>query len=307
MIHKKKQGETKAKDIANDVIDFVESTVRPKLASDDSAVYLLFDPMPVNDLNVSGQLRTFTTTRRSIKSSYKANREANPLVIEAADYLFKYFSYRDPVYRLMISERHEADDFVESIVKGSGKTLLISSDFDWARYLSDDVEMSLGDVNKPFTTSDFIQKFGYYPSIKNVTVNKALFGDESDNIAGLFSPKLKFNFKPLGEAAMAFIAKQDESLDAFLSRAKKYTFKGLFALESRNPEEEFFYQLECFEKENLVSQFFASVQVIRSLCPDASKFVRRYEKRDEGFCSLIDKSLGRDGKKPKFRFGGVRV
>jgi len=304
LIHRKKVGETTAKDIANAVIDFVEGQAKAKLSGDDGAIFLLFDPMPTTDLGVSSQLRTFTTTRKAIKASYKANREKDPVVIEVADYLLKYFSYRDPAFRIVISEKHEADDFVETLI-GPGKTLLVSTDYDWARYLSKDVDMSIGDLNQPFTADDFEAKFGYRPSIKNVTVNKALFGDESDHVAGIFTQK--FKCRELGETAMGFIARQDETLDAFIARVKGYTFKGLFEMKSRNPEEELFYQMHCFEKENPVTPFFTNVAVLRSLCPDASKYVKKFEKKDAGFCAVIDKTLGRDGVKRPFRFGNVRV
>jgi len=306
LIHKKKEKETDAKNIANSVIDFIETVIKPKLENTESKLYLLFDPMPVSDLNISNQFRTFTTTRNTIKSTYKAKREKDPIIIEVADFLLKYFSYRDPAYYLVISEKHEADDFVESLVKDSGKTLLISSDFDWARYLSSEVSMSTGDINQPFTTSDFIEKFGYLPSIKNVTVNKALFGDPSDNIDGLFSSK--FKYKELGEQAMAFISKTDENLNDFVGRIKAYTFKQLFELKVRNPEEELFYQINCFEKKNLTTQFFLNIALVRSLCSDANKFVKHFSKRDNGFCTLIDKTLSRgESKKNTFRFGKVKI
>ena len=306
LIYKKRDNETASKNIANNVIDFIEHTVKPKLESESSKIYLLFDPMPSSDLNVSSQFRTFTSTRKAIKASYKANREKDPIILEVADYLLKYFSYRDPMYYLVYSEKHEADDYVESLVVNSGKTLLISSDYDWARYLSKDVEMSIGDINHPFTVSNYLEKFGFFPSIKNVTVYKALMGDPSDNIEGIFSKK--FPFMDLGTEAVKFISKKDESLNDFITRIKSYTFKNLFEIKNRNLEEELFYQMHCFEKSNLVSHFLLNVSLIRSNCVDASKFVKNFQKKDSGFCTLINSVLGREEtKKKSFRFGKVKL
>lgn len=305
LIHKKKGQGPDAKSVANAVIDYVETTLKAKLDSDSAKLYLLFDPMPVSDLGISGQFRTFTTTRKAIKSSYKGSREKEPLVLETADYIRKYFSYRDPAYVVVISEKHEADDFVESIVATSGKTLLVSTDYDWARYLSKDVEMSLGNVNEPFTVNDFRAKFGYLPSIKNVTVSKALFGDPSDEIDGIFEKK--FPYKELGVQALQFISNVEETLDDFIGRTRSYTFKGLFETKDRNPEQDLFYQMHCFEKKNLVSQFFLNVSLVRSQCADAKKFMHEFPKRDSGFCATVDKALERGQHKSAFRFGTIKL
>lgn len=149
-------------------------------------ICLLFDPLLSNG-NISNRLR--------IKEGYKTNRDRNsPVAQLKRDTLEKLYSEFVVESPARISVYHdvtyEADDYVEKLTE-TGKCLLITTDGDFARYLEEGrVEMLTQGLtikqDSIFTAKDFEAKHGFKPNIASVTFWKALYGDASDNIVGVF-------------------------------------------------------------------------------------------------------------------------
>ena len=138
------------KKITNDFIDFINKEAKSHLDGD-GTIYLLFDPLPKSDLGLSKSFRYSPRLRNSIVSSYKKNRFANPHVGEAVKLLKKYYTFRGDKIKICISDDLEADDFVEQLlIKEPGHIALVTTDTDWARYISDRTVMINKGFDKPY-------------------------------------------------------------------------------------------------------------------------------------------------------------
>ncbi len=133
--------------IARNMVTFINSEVKQHLA-DEGKLFLLYDPIPKTDLGLS---KTFKyTERQEILHAYKKNRTHDRQCLTVVDLVRKYFIHRGPNVISVISDKFEADDFMESIVKKEAeefdkkypdggrelKILMITNDEDYARYLT---------------------------------------------------------------------------------------------------------------------------------------------------------------------------
>lgn len=163
-------------------------------------VVLLFDP-----LHSKGGI----SERAKIKSEYKAQRSKTDLVsqlkIDTLTKLYNYFIL-EPQSRIKVyhSLEMEADDFAEKLTE-KGNCLMITSDMDFSRYLeSGRVDMMRSGLtitdSAIYTSEDFEKdkKHPFKPNIASVSLWKAFYGDESDNLEGVYH--LKTN-KVLREAS----------------------------------------------------------------------------------------------------------
>lgn len=133
--------------IARNIVRYIKESISPHLI-DTGKLYLLYDPIPKNDLGIS---KTFKyTERQKILHAYKKNRVHDKNCLIIVDFVRKYFLHRGKNIITVISNKYEADDFVESILKEAsddldkkypdgGHTLnvaLVTTDEDFCRYLN---------------------------------------------------------------------------------------------------------------------------------------------------------------------------
>lgn len=319
LYYKKRKAHATPISMANDMIDFIEVELAPKLSEKSSLgkIFLLFDPLPENDGNVSKAFRYYSSdmkpVRKQILRKYKGTRTEDKNAIDTLHLVKMFFLFRGKKYVTVMSPEHEADDFVESIVGShpDKNFLMFSSDMDWARYISDTTVLSTGNPSASFGKEEFFEKFGFFPSIKTVVLQKALFGDKSDNIDASIIPEKEKNCLPCKELAQTYleeVSKTNETLEDIVRRVSKYTFRFLFDQKPRTTEQELFYRMICNEDENMIRNFLTNVQLVRSRCKSYTPY-QSCNDYSKSFCNAIDTTLGRAGevKKKPFKFGGVRL
>lgn len=170
----------------NLLFNYYKSVIDKLAQSTLGEVCLLFDPL-LSDGSIS--------ERQKIKEGYKSNRDKNtPIVKLRINVLEKLYTHYLLEGNKRISVYHdceyEADDFVEKLTE-TGKCLMISADEDFCRYLEEDrVEMLIKGLSIKkdgiFTEKNFKKKYGFKPNITSVTFWKVMYGDDSDNIVGVF-------------------------------------------------------------------------------------------------------------------------
>lgn len=278
---------------ASNVITYIETDIKRNLDPNGKLI-LLFDPIPKVDL----QERYFKTyaARAELNPTYKANRKKNPKDIEAISLIYQYFNSREGFY-IAKDNLLEADDFVERIVEKfpDKKISLCTTDMDWARFLKDDriVMIQSFDWNNPFTEKSFFEKYNYKPTIASVTLHKALFGDNSDNITGaLCEPKsttktdtkrkkIKFftpDLKAIAKQWVSEIAESQESLSTVVKRIKAYNWTNLVTEPITN-EKKVISAMEVAETQKMVvspiSTFMNNLQLIQTRCKNLDLYIHK--------------------------------
>lgn len=298
--------------LARNLISYIKDTVSKKVVSD-GKVYLLYDPIPKDDLGMSKMFKNNVTERKQILATYKADRVYDTKTLTVVNFVRKYFLHRGPSIVSVISNCFEADDYVESIKAANvGKDIaLVTNDNDWSRYLDDHTVMINSDFGKPFTKEDFYEQYKFYPTIASVTIFKALFGDPSDNIQGaLILKKVKNtnNIKKDGFAFIQEISKTEANLDDIVKRIKNYTVINLSNQAKLNCEENFVYKIKCLDpKYDVETNFYQNLNVIKCRCDDYSKYATSKDE-DAKYNSLIEKTLGYSVKSTtKFKFGNIKM
>lgn len=300
------------KKIANDFVDFVNNDIRKHL-DPEGTIYLLFDPLPKSDLGLSKSFRYSPRLRNSIVSSYKKGRFQNPHVGEAVKLLRKYYTFQGEKIKVCISDRLEADDFVEQLVeKEGGNIALITTDLDWARYINDTVVMINKGFDNPYTKEQYLKENGMIPTIATVTLKKAIDGDPSDNIDGIFESKKNYyegNMHDIANMMLLYIAKENMAFKEVEQHLKNASFQRLFNIKDKNPLEEFEYHLISVDP-NLGSPYntlMDNIRVIKSRCDNVEKYIY-WHPINEKYNKLMDSLLDRNPatKKP-LTFGTLKV
>jgi 5'-3' exonuclease len=173
-------------------IAFMDALQEEYLATD-GQVFYLFDHSPSNH----DHGRSYRNIgRKAIDSRYKENRQRDSKEFYNTFDLIKYYYLTNkPHYVSLQAQGYEADDLVRPIIKhvlpAKSRVLMVTNDYDWTRYLTDTVDWLPKLGQKPATIQDYIEEKGYKPTEQSVLIYKAVFGDKSDNIAGLLpeSPK----------------------------------------------------------------------------------------------------------------------
>lgn len=294
-------------DIANNVINFINDEVKQRL-EEDGIIYLTFDPLPKSDLGMEKNFK-YSTTRQEIKSEYKSNRVHNPNVLAAVKLLRKYYTYRGSSIKIVISNDFEADDFVEGLVAKhpDGMVALVSTDMDWARYINDRTHMINSSFNTPFTKDDFFNKNGYFPTVTAITLYKAIFGDESDNISPIMTKKNKIH-KDSTDFIKALI-KEISKLDISLSDAE-LIIEGssrinVLSKENRDFIEEIVSLISV--SEDAMEEFKLNLRLIKSRCNNVDKCIHSHPE-NKSYNSLMESTLGRKkSSEQKFTFGNIKL
>ena len=303
-------------DIANHMINFIESDVKNHLATNGN-IYLLYDPLPEfyqSDLKVSKNFR-FTTERQDIVPTYKSTRIGKPEVVEAVKLLKKYYTFRGEHIKTCISKFLEADDFVEGIVaKETGNIALITNDSDWARYISDRVQMINKDFNHPYSVSEYFKEYNMFPTIASVTLRKAIKGDASDEVRPIESiKKIKFycDFDLAVHNFLIDISANKTPLEDIKKSIRDIRHNELVTKKDRNRTEEFLYTLYTADlpihyEVTPVELLSSNIRVIESRCKDVDKYIS-CKKEDPKVNKLLDTTLGRIGTKKKVSFGNIKI
>ncbi len=139
--------------------------------------------------------------KRPDDEKYKANRKKESKAFYTGiNYLESILrSYRDNCY--VVRELIEADNWVKPITEKllkevpDRKVLLISTDMDWSRSLSENVHWLSYYNGKVYQPSDYLEKYGFYPTESAVCFYKCFHGDKSDNLDGIYPQISPVKFK----------------------------------------------------------------------------------------------------------------
>lgn len=296
--------------IANAMVNFIEGDIKNHLAKN-GKIYLLFDPIPKSDMGMSRNFN-YHTTRQEILPKYKKTRTADPRVLNAVKMIRRYYTFKGDEISICISNSLEADDFVEGLLEiETGNVALVSNDSDWARYISERVQMITKSFDEPYTKEAYFNDYGIKPTIATVTLKKAIYGDAADcipNITKMKKVKFYTNVDDVIENFLMDISRENTPLAELEKQFKKATFRDLFAIKERNATEEFMYTLITEENmyENVWLQFLNNIRVIKCRCKDAKKYI--YNKPiNTKYNKLMDTTLGRIKSDKPFTFGQVKV
>ena len=297
---------------AANCVRFINDQVKSYLKKD-GYLYLLYDPIIKSDLGLSKKF-SYTTYRQSIDPGYKANRHHAADTQEVVRLIYTYFNYRGDHILSVIDNGLEADDYVGHIIeKYPDKNIaLYTTDMDWARYLSKKVCIIDSSFEDPFSDTDFKKKYGYYPVESAIIVQKALFGDTSDNITGALKlKKTKFiSLDPVDKIGQAFVdqlAKDRTPINEVIAEMKHCSVIRIIDKIERTPLEEVWLLLESAQsKFNPLSQFFDNVRLIKSRCKNVDDYIT-WHNPNEQINKIIETTLGMAKEQPKLKFGGIKI
>lgn len=153
-----------------------------KFGTEDCKVYYLFDNAKT----------TLLKNRKELDEEYKKNRKIQPDYfydgLNMVELILKFYRDNSFVYR---KQGVEADDFVLPLigkyVSDHDKVMMFSTDIDWCRALLNDDERDIVVTqytknNEILTVEIFEKKYGFKPTVTNITFWKTFEGDESDVI-----------------------------------------------------------------------------------------------------------------------------
>lgn len=305
LAYKKKSKIADPKQTANNVINFIEEEVKQRLEPN-GKIYLTFDPLPKSDLGMEKNFK-FSPDRKEINKDYKSNRVHDEVVLTALKLLRKYYTYRGNEYLTVISSFLEADDYVEGLVnlEEEGMIALISTDMDWARYISDRVHMINNTFDKPYTKQDFFDEKGYFPTIAAITLDKAIFGDKSDCIEPILTKKNKI-YKDSSDFIRALIkeaSKTDVSLKDIENVFEYAQSVDLMGKAEKSHVEDIIAIISV--SNNAMEAFHNNIRLIKCRCDDVTKYITHHAV-NQSYNTLIETTLGRNkSSKQKFHFGNI--
>jgi 5'-3' exonuclease len=292
LLYRRRKNSENPTEIVNNTIDYIEKDLNDVLSTKGN-FFLLFDPIPKNDLGFSKTF-LFQTERKEIQHTYKRNRTPNKYIITAATLLFDYYQKRGEKYSLVINPHYEADDYVEPLL-GSIMTpvAMISTDMDWSRYINDNVHLINSSINKPYTRENFYKDRGFYPTVSSVIIDKAFNGDVSDSITGIFHlKKIKFLYpmKPILEKYLKLIGETNESISSIEKKIKAPRE----IANMNDVEKDFFLGINALEKtpEDIPNYLLSLIKIFKSRCKDLSKCLR-WGEYNKVFCDTMDIALER--------------
>lgn len=305
LAYKKKSKIADPKQTANNVINFIEEEVKQRLEPN-GKIYLTFDPLPKSDLGMEKNFK-FSPDRKEINKDYKSNRVHDEVVLTALKLLRKYYTYRGNEYLTVISSFLEADDYVEGLVnlEKEGMIALISTDMDWARYISDRVHMINNTFDKPYTKQDFFDEKGYFPTIAAITLDKAIFGDKSDCIEPILTKKNKI-YKDSSDFIRALIkeaSKTDVTLKDIENVFEYAQSVDLMGKAEKSHVEDIIAIISV--SNNAMEAFHNNIRLIKCRCDDVTKYITHHAV-NQSYNTLIETTLGRNkSSKQKFHFGNI--
>ena len=283
-----------AEQVVRKMISFTED-LRQSL---NDTLYIIFDPISEYDLGESKSFKFPSSERKKIDENYKANRQYSSLYYQSIILYKKFYTYRGDKVKTIYSQEYEADDFVEPLLKMIGpnkKVALVTTDYDFSRYISDNVHMINKGLDKPYSIKDFEEKFLFKPTKASITLYKALYGDESDNIKGsiyLDKTKLVNNIKELCYNYIKEVADMNKSLED-VEKDLKQGYKFDAAHIGETPLEQLLFAFHMNSKQvNIIDKTILNMSIVRSLLEgkDISKYIHSNPEKPE-YNSIIRQSI----------------
>ena len=283
-----------AEQVVRKMVSFTED-LRQSLTD---TLYIIFDPISEYDLGESKSFKFPLSERKKIDENYKANRQYSSLYYQSIVLYKKFYTYRGDKIKTIYSQEYEADDFVEPLLEMIGpnrKVALISTDYDWSRYISENVHMINKGLDKPFSVKEFEEKFLFKPTKASIILYKALYGDESDNIKGsiyLDKTKLVNNIKELCYNYIKEVADTNKTLEDVKNDLKQ-GYKFDVAHMGETPLEQLLFAFHMNSKQvNIIDKTMLNISVIRSLLEgkDISKYIHSNPEKPE-YNSIIRQSI----------------
>lgn len=283
-----------AEQVVRKMISFTED-LRQSL---NDTLYIIFDPISEYDLGESKSFKFPSSERKKIDENYKANRQYSSLYYQSILLYKKFYTYRGDKVKTIYSQEYEADDFIEPLLEMIGpnkKVALVTTDYDWSRYISDDVHMINKGLDKPYSIKDFEEKFLFKPTKASITLYKALYGDESDNIKGsiyLDKTKLVNNIKELCYNYIKEAADTNKSLEDVEKDLKQgYKFDAAHIGETSLEQLLFAFHMNS-KQVNIIDKTILNMSIVRSLLEgkDISKYIHSNPEKPE-YNSIIRQSI----------------
>ena len=162
--------------------------------------------------------------RKEVSMDYKANREANPKMVQEREQYRIQRPYISRGLRLLgvsqiVAQNMEADDLagkiVPQLVSRGNQVRLVTGDRDWLQLIQKGVTWTDHRSDKRCNLGNFTEVTGFRNS-REFVQGKALQGDASDNIKGVGG---------IGEKGAKDLLKCFGSVEAFLNETRDYCLK----------------------------------------------------------------------------------
>ena len=237
-------------------------------------------------------------SNKKIDENYKANRQYSSLYYQSIILYKKYYTYRGDKVKTIYSQEYEADDFVEPLIDMLGhdkKIALVTTDYDYSRYISDNVHMINKGLDKPYSVKEFEEKFLFKPTKASITLYKALYGDESDNIKGaiyLDKTKLVNNIKELCYNYIKEVADKNKTIEEIISDldlGRDFDVGNM----GETPLEKLLFAFAMNSKQvNIIDRVKLNISIIRSMLEkkDISKYIHSNQEKPE-YNSILRQSI----------------
>jgi len=184
----------------NAVCNFIKklAEIEEEYLHSDGEVFLLFDN-PTSRIDLQSSF--YFADRKQAYAKYKSDRSKEPKEFYNSIGLLKYyFTVASSRYRTIQLPRLEADDLVEPVLRlycKDKKALMVTTDYDWARYVSDAVHwMPSGE---PETHEQLSNRLGFNVTTNSIVMLKSIFGDTADNIPSIAPAAMQSGFSSLAE------------------------------------------------------------------------------------------------------------
>lgn len=182
-----------------------------KYLKKDGQCYFLFDNP------ITAQKRA-----QSINPEYKSNRrKESKQFYRGLDYLeFILRNYKDNSF-IVREQSTEADDWVKVILESLNlknsdkKALMISTDLDWARSLTENTHWYSFYNKKIFSPKEFKEHYSFEVSEHSVIFFKCFYGDDSDNIIG--------RYKQISPVKFRYVIDNFKNMKEFLQACREKT------------------------------------------------------------------------------------
>lgn len=251
----------------------------------DGIVYLLFDN-PTSRIDLQSSF--YFADRKLAYAKYKADRAKEPKEFYNSLGLLKYYySVSSAEYCSIQLPRLEADDLVEPTLRLYCKdktVLLVTTDYDWARYITDKVHWLPG--TEPEDREQLSRRLGFEVNNHSIIMLKALFGDESDNIPAVVPASMQSGFNVLcndvqDPEMLPVLACKDENIE-------KYPILAFV----RKNERQYRINLQLVNAIKVADKHIEAVRVVGRNSPVAFKAVRE--------------AIGLVDSKESFVFGNIK-
>ena len=262
--------------------------LKKKYLHSEGKVFILFD----NYFSRVDLQTTFNfADRKRLDESYKASRKKeNKQFYNTLNFLRYYYLVGPKNTFTARLDNLEADDLVKPTIDAfidlDKRTLLITNDLDWCRYVGGNVDWLPSLKSEPEDYSVVSEKLGFKITTPNIIAYKACFGDASDNIKGLVSKKHIKDFIQL-----APIIEYPEQL-LIIARNPEFNSKYHFLKDIVNSERQYIINVQ------LISSINCSIENIKNITTEG--------RFDETLYKSLREVIGLDSPKHTFVFGNIR-